>query len=110
MKQILINLFQNSKDALCETENAHINIKLSKNLNETATLIFNDNGPGIPSDIQKEIFDPFFTTKEFGSGLGLYLSKKLIEDWNGKIDVSTNPKQGTSFIITLPIAKNKKLE
>ncbi|GGI38775.1 hypothetical protein GCM10010896_00070 [Mammaliicoccus stepanovicii] len=110
LKQILINLFQNSKDALCETENAHINIKLSKNLNETATLIFNDNGPGIPSDIQKEIFDPFFTTKEFGSGLGLYLSKKLIEDWNGKIDVSTNPKQGTSFIITLPIAKNKKLE
>nr|WP_263313808.1 ATP-binding protein [Mammaliicoccus sp. Marseille-Q6498] len=108
LKQILINLLQNAKDALTETKNAHITIQLQKSNSKYATLEFKDNGVGMSKETQDKIFDPFFTTKESGSGLGLYLSKKLIEDWNGQITVFTNLEKGTTFLITLPIAKQKK--
>lgn len=106
LKQILINLIQNSKDALTDIDNASIDIQLQNTNTKQATIIFKDNGKGMSKETQQKIFDPFFTTKESGSGLGLYLSKKLIEDWEGKISVFTNMSKGTTFIITIPIVKS----
>jgi signal transduction histidine kinase len=64
-----------------------------------------DTGMGIPKDIQSRIFDPFFTTKQIGSGtgLGLSLSYGIIQKHNGQIEVHSEPGQGTTFRITLPI-------
>ncbi len=56
-------------------------------------------------EVQQKVFDPFFTTKDSGSGLGLYLSKKLIEDWDGTISVANNT-EGTTFIIMIPVVKH----
>lgn len=106
LKQILINLFQNSKDALLQTTNANITINLNIDSNNNITLEFKDNGTGITKETIQNIFEPFFTTKSSGSGLGLYLSKKLIEDWNGKINVHSEEGDGTTFIISLPVSKN----
>lgn len=105
LKQILINLFQNSKDALSIRENSHITISLTQDDDSYATLIFQDNGIGISPELKHDIFEPFFTTKDSGSGLGLYLSKKLIEDWNGTIHVTSIHNKGTSFHIKLPFTK-----
>lgn len=106
LKQILINLFQNSKDALLQTTNANITINLNIDSNNNITLEFKDNGTGITKETIQNIFEPFFTTKSSGSGLGLYLSKKLIEDWNGKIYVHSEEGEGTTFTISLPVSKN----
>lgn len=105
LKQILINLIQNSKDALTDVHNASIEIQLVKANTKQVKLIFKDNGKGMSKEVQQKVFDPFFTTKDSGSGLGLYLSKKLIEDWNGSISVDNN-SEGTTFIIMIPVVKH----
>lgn len=66
LKQILINLFQNSKDALLQTTNANITINLNIDSNNNITLEFKDNGTGITKETIQNIFEPFFTTKSSG--------------------------------------------
>jgi signal transduction histidine kinase len=67
-----------------------------------------DNGPGIPATQLNKIFDPYFTTKQSssGTGLGLYITKKVIEDHNGSIKVESAPGSGTAFTIRLPLSTN----
>lgn len=63
-----------------------------------------DTGPGIPPEQAQKIFDPYFTTKQHksGTGLGLYITKKVVEDHNGSIKVDSTPGTGTTFTIRLP--------
>jgi signal transduction histidine kinase len=63
-----------------------------------------DNGPGVPAEATDKIFDPFFTTKPQGSGLGLAIVRKIVDAHDGRIDVSSAPKAGTRFRVTLPVA------
>jgi signal transduction histidine kinase len=67
-----------------------------------------DNGNGIGSDQMAKIFDPYFTTKQgkSGTGLGLYITKKVVEDHNGSIKVDSTPGAGTKFTIRLPLLNN----
>ncbi len=65
------------------------------------SIIFEDNGRGMPDDILPRIFYPYFTTKPDGTGLGLYITKKIIDSHGGRITVESKPKSGTRFIITL---------
>lgn len=67
-----------------------------------------DTGPGMTSAQISKIFDPYFTTKQgkSGTGLGLYITKKVVEDHNGSIKVDSTPQVGTSFTIRLPLANN----
>src|SRR6266446_5552653 len=67
-----------------------------------------DNGAGIPAAQLNKVFDPYFTTKQAtsGTGLGLYIAKKVIEDHNGSIKVESNPGVGTIFTIRLPLSTN----
>jgi len=64
-----------------------------------------DTGPGIPGDQLPRLFDPYFTTKQnkSGTGLGLYITKKVLEDHNGSIKVDSTPGTGTTFTIRLPL-------
>jgi two-component system sensor histidine kinase AtoS len=65
-----------------------------------------DNGPGIAPAQMSKIFDPYFTTKQgkSGTGLGLYITKKVVEDHNGSIKVDSTPQIGTTFTIRLPLS------
>ncbi len=67
-----------------------------------------DNGPGITPAQMTKIFDPYFTTKQgkSGTGLGLYITKKVVEDHNGSIKVDSTPDVGTTFTIRLPLLNN----
>ena len=60
-----------------------------------------DNGPGIPDSIVGNIFVPFYTTKEKGSGIGLSLSRQIINMHKGSLNVFSNPDEGTTFIIQI---------
>ena len=74
---------------------------------ETVTLLFHDNGVGIEETIINKIFDPFFTTKTTGeaSGIGLYLSHDVIQNYGGDITVSSVKDEFTDFTVTLPLIK-----
>jgi signal transduction histidine kinase len=67
-----------------------------------------DTGSGINPDQMSKIFDPYFTTKQSksGTGLGLYITKKVVEDHNGSIKVDSTPGTGTVFTIRLPLLNN----
>jgi CheY-like chemotaxis protein len=71
---------------------------------EAVILEINDDGPGVPEELQTKVFDPFFTTKEVGvgTGLGLSLVHGIVTDLGGGIDVASRPDEGSSFTVYLP--------
>jgi PAS domain S-box-containing protein len=100
MKQVLLNLIKNAEDALIERAITNPTIKI---FIDKRKLIVSDNAGGIHEDIIEKIFDPYFSTKmkKDGTGLGLYMSKIIIEDHcNGQLSVQ-NTKDGASFMILL---------
>lgn len=72
---------------------------------EQVVITIADTGPGIPPDIRQRIFEPFFTTKARGTGLGLTVAHRVIEEHKGTIKIEGEPGRGTRFVITLPIAR-----
>jgi CheY-like chemotaxis protein len=71
---------------------------------ESLVLEVNDDGPGVPDDVQTKIFDPFFTTKDVGkgTGLGLTVAYAIIQEHGGRITVRSSPDTGASFFVELP--------
>ncbi|MEO1653284.1 MAG: ATP-binding protein [Bacteroidota bacterium] len=100
--QVWSNIIQNALQALHHSGVLHIRIFLQ---DQYVVVEFEDNGPGIPYEIQNRVFDPFFTTKARGegSGLGLDISKKIIDKHQGIIHLESEPGQGCLFRVLLPI-------
>jgi signal transduction histidine kinase len=102
LKQVIQNILLNSVDAVKEKEKPRkISIHCGAKENQVFIRIAN-NGPMIPSKTIKTIFEPFFTTKELGTGIGLYVCKKIIEKHNGSIVCDSN-ESWTTFSIYLPL-------
>ncbi|WP_438347948.1 ATP-binding protein [Paenibacillus sp. FA6] len=101
--QVLINLIRNAFQAM--EGPGHVHFILSKE-REMSIIQIRDNGTGIPASELHKIFDAFYTTKEEGTGLGLSLCQKIIEDHNGQITVESEVGSGTMFTIKLPIYVN----
>jgi signal transduction histidine kinase len=93
IEQVFINLLQNSIDAI--PLNGVIQIELETD-SEAIRVKIIDNGTGIPDEIKSKIFDLYFTTKSFGTGLGLGIANKIMEEHNGRLYFDTN-NQGTTF-------------
>lgn len=103
MLQVVSNLIVNSLDAL--PRDGTLRMRLSQR-NHESHIVVADNGHGISAEDMDQIFVPFFTTKKAGNGLGLALSKKIVEHNRGRISLrsSVRPgKSGTTFKISLPI-------
>lgn len=99
LEQVLINLFQNALEALDGREDAHVQVSVEETA-DGVTVGVSDNGPGIPPAILKSLFTPFNTSKEKGLGLGLVISKDIVADYGGRIEVSSGDS-GTRFTIHL---------
>lgn len=99
IEQVLINLILNAADACVQKPNPRINISAKRTLEGKTILRVQDNGTGIPAEIQDSIFVPFFTTKKNGSGIGLSLCKQIMMLHKGKIQI--NSEEGKGSIITL---------
>ena len=105
LKQVILNLIKNAEDALIDkkTNNPIITIESNYDFENKQVLIIKDNAGGIPDNIIDNIFDPYFSTKKEkdGTGIGLYMSKTIIEDHcGGKLSVS-NDNDGAVFKIIL---------
>ncbi len=70
-----------------------------------AEISISDTGPGIPPENQGKIFDPFFTTKDNGTGLGLTIVHRIVENYGGKISLQSESRKGTTFTLHFPLAK-----
>jgi nitrogen fixation/metabolism regulation signal transduction histidine kinase len=106
INHVLINLVKNSMESFSDQANKVISIRGRKK-EESIIIQIEDNGPGIPADLQSQIFSPFFSTKTDGSGLGLSFSRRVVEMHDG--DISFWSERGrTIFTLTLPVEKNFK--
>ena len=106
--QVLLNLLSNSKEAILGNKPSphagKVDIVLSAQDGKGCVSV-RDNGGGIPADVLYRIFDPYFTTKQKGSGIGLYMSKMIIErNMNGSIS-ARNIDGGAEFVIVSPLAE-----
>ncbi len=114
LSQIFLNLVKNAMDAMFSQENAEISIITGKE-NETVWISIEDNGSGIPKNIQSKIFDPFFSTKPkassaignepIGTGLGLHTCSQMIRSYKGLIEMDSKVGRGTKFKIYFPRIK-----
>jgi signal transduction histidine kinase len=108
LREVLLNLVQNAIDAMGTVADRPRKLRLETAQDEDKKIIIitiEDSGPGIDPQKMASIFDRYFTTKEHGIGLGLAISRMIIDHHAGKILVSSNPGHGTQFRIVLPISE-----
>ena len=107
VQQVLLNLVINAEQAMLSANGRGVLVVRTWHDPEQETVILeiNDDGPGIPADLQPKIFDPFFTTKEVGqgTGLGLTVAYAIVQEHGGRIRIESQPNAGASFYVELPV-------
>ena len=104
LRQIIHNLLRNAEDALEGRAGARIVIRTQQG-SRHARLSLADNGPGFPVELLPRIFEPYVTTKARGTGLGLPIVKKIVDEHQGSIEISNAPEGGARIDIRLPLVK-----
>ncbi len=102
LQQVLVNLILNSLDALKSNNGTPIIEIATKMQDDHVVLTVRDNGPGIPSEFQSRLFEPFASTKAGGLGLGLAISRSIVESFGGEL-LGENREGGALFSIVLPV-------
>ena len=109
LKQALFNIIKNAIEASPPKSTITIN---TKKMNQNAIISITDQGKGIPQEIQQHIFDPFYSSKKTqrksGLGLGLSVTKELIENIDGTIEFKSMINKGTTFVISIPLKTKDK--
>ena len=103
LSQAFLNIIRNALQA--RPQGLKLLIHTGLDSSGRIRIVFEDNGPGIPQDIQRRIFEPFFTTRDVGDGMGMGLTVayEVVTSCGGAIDIQSKEGQGAAFIITLPI-------
>jgi nitrogen fixation/metabolism regulation signal transduction histidine kinase len=102
IRQVLHNLLQNAQDAVLDADIPMIQIS-SRLEGRNAVVTVEDNGPGFSPDILPRAFEPYVTSKAKGTGLGLAVVKKIVEEHQGQIDLANAEPQGARILLTLPL-------
>jgi signal transduction histidine kinase len=100
LKQIGLNLVLNALEAAPEGGRVHVTLAVQGGRVEIGVR---DDGPGIPADVLPRLGEPFFTTRAQGTGLGLFLTKRLVEGAGGALRVTSRPGEGTLVTVSLPV-------
>lgn len=107
LQQVILNLILNSTEALMNTKvrSRNIVVRTSQNNDHNVTVSVTDNGPGIEEKAMSHLFEPFYTTKKEGLGMGLAISRTIIEGHGGRLWAENNPDSGATFYLTIPVSK-----
>jgi two-component system sensor kinase FixL len=110
VQQCVLNLLMNAFDAIAEarSDRREVTIRIAPYEAAWIGVSVSDNGAGIDPSVADRLFEPFVTTKSNGMGLGLLVTRSIIESHGGKIWSIRNPDSGTTFTFTLPEARRKK--
>jgi two-component system sensor kinase FixL len=105
LQQVVLNLVKNAMEAVAEVETERRCITLATTVRQNALEVsIRDNGPGIPEATKDQVFDAFFTTKPDGMGMGLAISRSIVEAHGGRLSVADLPTRGSVFRFTVPIS------
>ena len=104
IQQVLVNLLHNAVDAMADSPKREITLRTALVGGDTIEVSVADTGPGIAKEHADRLFMPFFTTKAGGMGIGLVISRSIVEAHGGKITAGPNPRGGSIFRFTLPAA------
>jgi two-component system sensor kinase FixL len=102
IQQVLINLMRNSIEAMRDSTRRELVVRTHAAVDGEIAVVVEDTGPGISEEISAQLFKPFVTTKPAGMGVGLSISKRIVEAHGGKMTVSQNAAGGATFSFTLP--------
>jgi signal transduction histidine kinase len=103
LQQVMMNLIMNSIDAMKDMDGKReLIIKSQRAKNEELIVSVSDTGVGVPPQQTDQIFNAFFTTKVYGTGMGLRISRSIIESHGGRLWAAGNSPRGASFYFTLP--------
>jgi signal transduction histidine kinase len=103
LQQVAMNLIVNGIDAMKGIDGTReMVIKSQRAENEQILVSFSDTGAGFPPQLAEQIFDPFFTTKPHGTGMGLRISRSIIESHGGRLWAVGSPGRGATFHLNLP--------
>jgi nitrogen fixation/metabolism regulation signal transduction histidine kinase len=106
IRQIIHNLLRNAEDALEGRDDGHIQVG-TEVAGRWARLLVADNGPGFPVELLPKVFEPYVTTKVRGTGLGLPIVKKIVDEHQGRVEISNVPEGGARVDIRLPLVKEE---
>jgi signal transduction histidine kinase len=110
LQQCVLNLLMNAFEAIAEarSDRREVTVKVAPEKTGWISLSVSDTGAGIDPSVAHRLFEPFVTTKSKGMGLGLLVTRSIVENHGGKIWVMPNPDWGTTFTFALPLAKSRR--
>jgi two-component system sensor kinase FixL len=109
IQQVLVNLFRNALEAMAQSSQRELITTNTPTAEDMIEIEVSDTGSGIPDDVKQNLFQTFFTTKETGMGVGLSISRSIVEAHGGRMWAETNAAGGATFRFTLPAASNESL-
>ena len=104
LRQVLLNLVRNGREAMAAMGGGSLTLA-TRAVNGHVEIEVSDTGPGLTPEAVTRLFEPFFSTKPGGTGLGLSLSRQIVQAHGGKLEVERAPDAGARFRITLPTEK-----
>jgi PAS domain S-box-containing protein len=102
LKQAFLNVIGNSVQSMPDGGRIEVT---TEQMGQRITITVADNGPGIPKDVMNKLFVPFFTTRKSGSGLGMPVTRRIVENHGGTIEVTSEVGKGTTVLISLPLVR-----
>jgi two-component system sensor kinase FixL len=110
LQQCILNLLMNAVDAIANVQSGQreVTIEIAPEKQGWVAVSVHDAGPGIHPSIAGRLFEPFVTTKTNGMGLGLLVTRSIVEDHGGKILAEANDEGGATFTFTVPAAERKR--
>ena len=102
LQQVVMNLFVNSIEATKEVKGARVIVVQSRTADEHVLVSVSDTGAGLLPHVANRMFEPFFTTKPHGTGMGLRISRSIIEAHGGRLWAATNDGPGATLTFSLP--------
>jgi len=99
LRQVFLNLLRNSREAMAQGGRIVVE---SRPAGREVEVVFSDTGKGMTGEVQDRVFEPFFSTKSGGTGLGLAVSRQILQAHGGSIQCESSPGGGTTFVIRLP--------
>lgn len=103
LKQVFLNITRNAFDALPDGGEVFLRVSMDQQQG-IVRVVIRDTGTGMDQQTLANMFNPFFTTKENGTGLGMFISKKIIDNHGGHIEIQSEPGKGTTVTVLLPVA------
>src|SRR5262249_35690454 len=110
IQQVLVNLFRNALEAMAQSQRRELAVTNRRIGNDLIEIAVSDTGTGFQDDVMPNLFKTFFTTKHTGMGVGLSISRSIIEAHGGRMWAENNEAGGATFRLTLPAAPRDNRE